>query len=135
MKGQPDMKGSNFTPAEEAIVQGGGAELARLLVGLVDLTVFYRTHPSAPLPDGRVLSIRVPDSAHTREERVGAVTAIAEALGVVPQWRHGVLYAAREFGSLLLECHYTPDFDAAQALRVAAKAEAEVRLEKSGAAA
>lgn len=117
------------TPAEQAIAAGGGAELARLLIGLVDLTVFYRTHPDAPLPEGRVLSIRVPDTAQTIDERVEAVTAIAEALGIKPVWRHGVLYAAREFGSLLLECHYTPDPDVAQAARVAAKAEAAARLD------
>ncbi len=109
------------TPAELAL-RRSGVDTALLLIGLVDLEVFYRTHPGAPLPQQPTLSIRVPDSAESREEKIAAVEAVAAALGVSPVWRNGVLYACREFGPLLLECHYTPDHDAAFALQRSAKA-------------
>jgi len=96
-----------FTPAEEAI-RHAGVETANLLIGLVDLEVFYRTHPGAPVPQTPVLSIRIPDCAKSREQKITAVEAVAEALGVHAVWENGTCYARRQFGPLLLECHYCP---------------------------
>lgn len=93
------------TPHELALA-ADGARCARLITGLIDLEVFYETHPGAPVPDRPVLSIRVPDGPGI--DRVAAVDAIAEALGVHTQLRHGCYMAMREFGPLLLEAHYTP---------------------------
>ena len=112
---------NGYTPAELAI-RRSGADAALLLIGLVDLEVFYRTHPDAPVPQKPTLNIRIPDSAESREDKIAVVEAVAAALGVSPVWRNGVLYACREFGPLLLECHYTPDHDAAFALQRSAKA-------------
>src|SRR6266699_4056577 len=83
---------NGYTPAELAL-RRSGVDTALLLIGLVDLEVFYRTHPGAPVPQKPTLNIRIPDSAESREDKIAAVEAVAEALGVSPVWRNGVLYA------------------------------------------
>lgn len=83
-----------------------GQRRASLLTGLVDLEVFLETHPTAPAPDCTTLSIRVPDGDDSARE--AAVDVVAEALGVHAQWRNGCYMAARQFGPLTLEAHFTP---------------------------
>jgi hypothetical protein len=95
------------TTAARAI-GSSGAETADFLIGVTDLEIFYRTHTGAPVPQHPTLSIRIPAAATSRDEKIAAVEAVAEALGVHATWQEGVLYARREFGPVLLECHYSP---------------------------
>lgn len=83
-----------------------GERRISLITALVDLEVFFETHPGAPVPDHTILSIRVPDGDDSAREE--AVNAVAEALGVHAQWKNGCYIAARQFGPLTLEAHFTP---------------------------
>lgn len=93
--------------ARELRLGADGGKTAEWLIGLVDLEVFYKTHPGAPVPDCTTLSIRVRDGSDG--ERRAHVNAIAEALGVHPVERgDGTYMAARMFGPLTVEAHFTP---------------------------
>lgn len=94
------------TAHEQDLAAIDPARRTELITALADLEVFYETHPRAPVPDHPVLSIRV--TGDDRQEKTEAVLAVARALGVQAEWRNGCLIAARQFGPLTLEAHYTP---------------------------
>ncbi|HEX3957761.1 MAG TPA: hypothetical protein VHZ03_14180 [Trebonia sp.] len=95
-----------LTPHETDLAAISPARRAELITALADLEVFYETHPKAPVPDHPVLSVRV--TGDDRQEKTEAVLAVARALGVQAEWQDGCLIAARQFGPLTLEAHYTP---------------------------
>jgi hypothetical protein len=95
-----------LTSHEQDLAAITPARRAELIAALTDLGAFYEAHPHAPVPDQPMLNIRITgDDPHERAE---AVRAVARALGVRAEWQDGCLIAARQFGPLTLEAHYTP---------------------------
>lgn len=92
-----------------------GQRRASFITALTDIAVYYETHDSAPIPDCKTLGFRI--RGEDDSEREAAVNAVAEALGVHGQWRNGVYIAARQFGPLTIEAHYTPAAAKQQAAR------------------
>jgi hypothetical protein len=74
----------------------------RMVAGLVRLAWFLLTHPSAPLPSGR-MNIRVPDAP--REMRLAFLGEVADAYRTKRQARFGCLVAERRFGPVIVEAH------------------------------
>jgi hypothetical protein len=95
-----------LTPHEQDLAAITPARRAELITAFADLGAFYETHPAAPVPDQRELNIRV--TGDDRQEKIEAVCAVARALGVTAEWVDGCFIAARQFGPLSLEAHYTP---------------------------
>jgi hypothetical protein len=83
-----------------------GQRRASFITALTDIAVYYETHDGAPIPDCKTLGFRI--RGEDDSEREAAVNAVAEALGVHGQWKNGVYIAARQFGPLTIEAHYTP---------------------------
>jgi len=129
----------NLTDRERELAiarQGPGTGMC---LALADLELFWENHrKNAPDVHELRLNIRI-DGDGSVQDRIGAVQAVADWLGVKVDERYGTHFAQRRFGtgadSIIVEAHFTPDQDAAQAQRVVAKAEAGDRLEKAGAAA
>lgn len=96
-----------WTDHEKALAGVDSGELAAWLVDLIDVRVFYQTHPAAPRPRRTVMNIRIP--AGSDEDRHAAVDAVAEDLGVHTETTpDGCYMAARHFGGVTVEAHYTP---------------------------
>jgi hypothetical protein len=95
-----------LTPHEQDLAAISPARHAALIAALTDLGAFYEAHPHAPVPDQPVLNIRI--TGDDPRDKAEAVRAVARALGVCAEWQDGCLIAARQFGPLTLEAHYTP---------------------------
>lgn len=98
-------------------VQGPGAGIC---LALAELELFWENHrANAPEVHELRMNLRIAGDG-TTEERIAAVQAIADWLGVPVVKRYGVHIAQRRFGtgddSVIIEAHFTPDQDAAYAL-------------------
>jgi hypothetical protein len=103
---------------ELAIAQGSPASAFGL--ALAELSMYWDQHPKGT-PDMHQprLNIRITDEG-SPEDRIAAVRAAADWLGVQVTERYGVYIAQRRFGtgddSIIVECHFTPDQDRTHAL-------------------
>lgn len=108
------------TPIEAARAVKDGGHAAAFGLALAELSMYWDKHPKGR-PDMHEprLNIRI-DAGGTAGERIAAVQAIADWLGVEKRERYGVHIAQRRFGtgddSILVEAHYTVDQDATHAL-------------------
>ena len=107
------MKG--MTDGEKALAIERGGHAAAFGLALAELSMFWDSHHGgAPDMHQPRMSIRV-DATGDPEDKIAAVQHIADWLGVPVVQRYGVYIAQRRFGtgqdSILVECHYTPDFD------------------------
>ncbi len=109
-----------LTPHERELaktIQGPGTGIC---LALADLELFWENH-RAGAPDVHELrmNIRIADEG-TPADRIAAVKAIADWLGVEVETRYGCHIAQRRFGdgedSVIIEAHVTPDKDATYAL-------------------
>lgn len=95
-----------LTLHEQDLAALSPARRAEFLAGLAALGAFYQDSPAAPVPDFLTLTIKI--SGNDRQEKIEAVLAVARALGVTAGWQDGCFIAARAFGPLTVEAHYTP---------------------------
>lgn len=116
-----------LTDRERELAVTGGGHPAAFGLALAELSLYWDSHPAgAPLMHQPVLNIRASSLAE--------VEAVAAWLGVPVHERHKVHHAQRRFGtgedSILVEAHFTPDFDAAfAAMRDARKKDADAPAE------
>ncbi len=98
-----------------AAAQGPGTGMC---LALAELELYWENHRKGS-PDVHELRLNIridPDAG----DRMAAVQAIADWLGVELAERYGVYHAQRRFGAgediIIVECHFTPDQDATHAL-------------------
>lgn len=110
--------------------QGPGTGIC---LALADLELYWETH-RANAPDVHELRMNIridPDCG----DRMAAVQAVADWLGVPVTEQYGVHFAQRRFGSggdsVIIEAHYTEDQDRTHAL---VREAAAARRELAGAA-
>ncbi len=99
------------------VAQGPGTGIA---LALAELELYWENHRrNAPDVHELRMNIRI-DGAGSVQDRIDAVTRIADWLGVPVEQRYGVHIAQRRFGtggdSVIIEAHVTPDQDATHAL-------------------
>jgi hypothetical protein len=109
-----------LTEREKELLLARQGPAAGFGLALAELSMYWDNHPDgAPEMHEPRLNIRI-DSDGTPEDRLAAVQAIADWLGVKVTERHGVYIAQRRFGtgenSIIIECHFTPDQDRTHAL-------------------
>ena len=109
-----------LTPREQAIALAQGGPATGINLALAELSLSWDNHrKNAPDVHELRINIRITDVG-TTADRIGAVQAVADWLGVEKHERYGVHIAQRKFGtggdSILVEAHYTPDQDATHAL-------------------
>jgi hypothetical protein len=103
----------DLTPREKeraAAVQGPGTGIC---LALAELELYWENHrKNAPGVHELRMNIRIAAEGST-EDRIAAVQAIADWLGVEKHERHGCHIAQRRFGtgedSVIVEAHYTPE--------------------------
>ncbi len=103
---------------------GTGINLA-----LAELSLYWDNHRrNAPDVHELRLNIRITDDGGD-DDRIAAVQAVADWLGVEKRCLHGCHIAQRRFGfgedSVIVEAHYTPDPARAHFERLAAKEAAD----------
>lgn len=128
------MQGPTDRERERAIAaQGPGTGIC---FALADLELWWEKHrKNSPDVHELRMNLRVTDEG-TPEERLAAVRAVADWLGVDVTERYGCHIAQRRFGTgddaVIIEAHYTPDKDATHALlserRDSAQAEPELAV-------
>jgi len=117
------------TPREQDMILASGGPATGINLALAELSLFWDNHrKNAPDIRGLCMNIRIPDEG-TTQDRINAVAAIADWLGVEMHERHGCYIAQQRFGtgldySITVEAHYTPDPARAHLERLAAKKEA-----------
>ena len=122
------MQGPTDRERELAIAaQGPGTGIC---LALADLELFWENHrANAPQVHELRMNLRIADEG-TQEDRLAAVKAIADWLGVAVVERHGCHIAQRRFGtgddSVIIEAHFTPDKDLTHALLSERREMAEV---------
>lgn len=114
--------------------QGPGTGIC---LALADLELFWENHRSnAPEVHELRMNLRIADEG-TPQERLAAVHAVADWLGVPVTERHGCHIAQRRFGAgedaVIIEAHYTPSPAAAHYERLAAKETAQAQPELAAA--
>lgn len=97
--------------------QGPGTGMC---LALAELELFWEKHrENAPDVHELRMNIRIADEG-SPEDRLAALNAIADWLGVLVTERYGVHHAQRRFGagadSIIVEAHFTPDQDRTHAL-------------------
>ena len=103
-----------LTDRERELAVASGGPGTGIVLALADLELYWEHHrANAPEVHELRLNIRIdPDTG----DRMAAVRAVADWLGVPLRERYGVYLAQRRFGtgedSVLLECHYTVDKNA-----------------------
>ena len=103
-----------LTDRERELAVASGGPGTGIVLALADLELYWEHHrANAPEVHELRLNIRIdPDTG----DRMAAVQAVADWLGVPLRERYGVYLAQRRFGtgedSVLLECHYTVDKNA-----------------------
>ncbi len=107
--------------------QGPGTGIC---LALADLELFWENHrANAPEVHELRMNLRIADEG-TPQERLAAVEAVADWLGVPVVERYGCHIAQRRFGAgddaVIIEAHYTPDKDATHALLAERQEMAEV---------
>jgi hypothetical protein len=112
------MQGPTDRERELAIAtQGPGTGIC---LALAELELYWENHrANAPQVHELRMNVRIADEG-TPEDRLAAVRAVADWLGVEVTERYGCVIAQRRFGSgddaVIIEAHYTPDKDATHAL-------------------
>ena len=112
------MNGLTDREKELAIAaQGPGTGIC---LALADLELFWENHrKNAPDVHELRMNLSITNEG-TPEERLAAVQAVADWLGVPVVERYGCHIAQRQFGAgedtVIIEAHYTPDKDATHAL-------------------
>ena len=102
-----------LTEHERQLAVASGGPGMGIVLALADLELYWEHHlKGAPDVHELRLNIRIdPDTG----DRMAAVQAVADWLGVPLRERYGVYLAQRRFGtgedSVLLEAHFTPDQD------------------------
>ncbi len=103
-----------LTDRERELAVASGGPGTGICLALADLELYWEHHrANAPEVHELRMNIRIdPDAG----DRMAAVQAVADWLGVPLRERYGVYLAQRRFGtgedSVLLECHYTVDNNA-----------------------
>ena len=103
-----------ITDRERALMVARQGPGTGICLALADLEIYWEHHrANAPEVHELRMNIRIdPDTG----DRMAAVQAVADWLGVPLRERYGVYLAQRRFGtgedSVLLECHYTVDKNA-----------------------
>ena len=103
-----------LTDRERELAVASGGPGTGIVLALADLELYWEHHrANAPEVHELRMNIRIdPDAG----DRMAAVQAVADWLGVPLRERYGVYLAQRRFGtgedSVLLECHYTVDKNA-----------------------
>lgn len=92
-----------------------------------EVSRWIERHPAGcPDTGGRDLVVSFRVQGGSRAERIAYVHEFADWLGVPAIWRYGTCFAQRRFGGpgpgVILECHTTPDPDAAHLARTTAPA-------------
>lgn len=96
-----------WTDHEKALAAGGTGERTGLVSDLTSVAVFTATHLDAPIPPHVVMNIPIPPG--TDEDRRAAVDEVARLYGVHAETtKDGCYIAARHFGDVTVEAHYTP---------------------------
>ena len=108
--------------------QGPGTGIC---LALAELELFWENHrANAPRVHELRMNLRITSEGST-EDRLAAVQAIADWLGVPVTERHGCHFAQRRFGSgedsVIIEAHYTPDQDATHAMVREAREQQDAR--------
>ena len=111
-------------------VQGPGTGIC---LALAELELYWENHrQNAPDVHELRMNIRIGSEGGT-EDRIAALAAIADWLGVPVEQRYGCHIAQRRFGtgadSVIIEAHVTPDQDATHALLTERREAAERRPE------
>jgi hypothetical protein len=126
-----------LTDRERELAVASGGPGTGIVLALADLELYWEHH-RANAPDVHELRMNIridPDSG----DRMAAVQAVADWLGVPLEERYGVYFAQRRFGtgedSVLLEAHCAPDGDRTHALIKEAVASGAATPELAGAAA
>ena len=107
-----------LTDRERELAAAAQGPAAGICLALAELELFWENHrANAPEVHELRLNIRIdPDAG----DRMAAVQAIADWLGVELTERYGVHHAQRRFGtgadSIIVEAHFTPDQDRTHAL-------------------
>ena len=118
-----------LTPRERDLALAAGDPATGLGLALAELSLYWDNHHAgAPAVHELRINIRIADEG-TPEDRIGAVQAVADWLGVEKHVLHGCHIAQRKFGtgadSVTVEAHYTPDPARAHFERLAAKEAAQ----------
>src|SRR5579863_5405696 len=135
MKGHRKMIGLTDRERELAVASGGPG--TGICLALADLELYWEHH-RANAPDVHELRLNIRIDPGSCGDRMGAVQAVADWLGVPVTERYGVHSAQRRFGtgtdSVLVECHFTEDFDRTHALIKEAVASSAETTELAGVA-
>lgn len=124
------MQGPTDHEKELAVAaQGPGTGIC---LALAELELYWENHrKNAPQVHELRMNLRITDEGST-EDRLAAVQAIADWLGVPVQERHGCHIAQRRFGTsqdaVIIEAHFTPDKDATHKQLTEATAQARPEL-------
>jgi hypothetical protein len=102
-----------LTDRERELAAAAQGPATGMCLALADLELFWENHrKDAPGVHELRMNIRIADEG-SPEDRIGAVQAIADWLGVEKGYRHGCHIAQRRFGSgtdsVVVEAHYTPE--------------------------
>jgi hypothetical protein len=96
-----------WTDHEKALAASSGGERAQFVIDLTDIITYCATHLDAPIPPHVVMNIPIPPG--TDEDRRAAVDEVARRYGVHTETTEdGCYMAARPFGGVTVEAHYTP---------------------------
>ena len=123
---------TDLTDRERELATAAQGPGTGMCLALADLELYWENHREHA-PDVHELRVNIRIiAAGSITDRLAAVQAVADWLGVEVHERYGTHFAQRRFGtgadSVIVEAHFTPDQDAAHAQRAAAKAEAGGRL-------
>jgi hypothetical protein len=126
-----------LTDRERELAVASGGPGTGIVLALADLELFWEHH-RANAPDVHELRLNIRIDPDSCGDRMAAVQAVADWLGVPVTERYGVHSAQRRFGtgtdSVLVECHCTPDKNATHALIKEAVASGAATPELAGSA-
>lgn len=95
------------TAHEMDLAAADGGRRAQFAIDMTDLAVFCATHLDAPIPPHLIANIPIPPG--TDEDRRAAVDEVARRYGVHAETTaDGCYMAARHFGDVTVEAHFTP---------------------------
>ena len=111
---------NGLTDREKALAIAAQGPGTGICLALADLELFWENHrKNAPDVHELRMNLSITNEG-TPEERLAAVQAVADWLGVPVTEKYGCHIAQRRFGAgedaVIIEAHYTPDKDATHAL-------------------
>jgi hypothetical protein len=124
---------AGLTDREKALAIAAQGPGTGICLALADLELFWENHrENAPDVHELRMNLRITDEG-TPEERLAAVQAVADWLGVPVTERYGCHIAQRRFGTgddaVIIEAHVTPDQDHTHALLSERRDAAQARPE------